>query len=319
MKITGTLFQITDLVRFITSTIKHHKPDPKSFKPFESGVVFLNTDFPLGFNPPSFANNIATSGTVNNNGEFTLQVPPNLPNTVSAFINAAHLVDAPQIPGVPKLPKLPSIIYRSAPFKLSAVTNHPQQIFVAHTPLTNGAGISQDQVDKQIEAARCDFHQLDTLSAFITESGVHLLGTGLDHNLTVMFDIDVFPETGPVLTDFIDFELKNVDIDLPGPDVFTGLCVSEDKLKERLHQGVGQLVDQFNPFIKDSIIKSITDGTGVDPTTGEQFFDQQMSMTFETIRHPVTKTTDIGFQHLKVKFRALVPDPFIGTPRTLFG
>jgi len=318
MKINGTLFQITDLVRFVTSVIKHHQPDPKSFRPFTSGAVLLNTDFPSGFNPPSFAPNISTSASVDSNGQFSLPVPQNLPAAVRGFINAAHMVEPPQIPGAPKLPKLPSIIYRSAPFKLSAATNHPQQIFVAHTPLTNGEGISQAQVDQQINAARQEFGQLETLTAFITAEGVHLLGTALDNNLTVMFDINIFPETGPVLTDFIDFELENVDIDLPGPDFITGLCISEDKLKERLHQSVGQLVDQFNPVIKDSVIKAITDGTGVDPETGGQFFDQKMSMTFETIRHPVTKTIDVGFPNLKVKVRALVPDPFIGTPRALF-
>ncbi|HKE55782.1 MAG TPA: hypothetical protein VKB46_03735 [Pyrinomonadaceae bacterium] len=318
MKITGTLFQITDLVRFVTSFIKNHKPDPKSFKPFDSGAVFLNTDFPLGFNPPSFATNIFTSSSVDHNGNFSLSVPPNLPNTVKGFLNAARLVDVPSIPGVPKLPKLPSIIYRSAPFKLSAVTNHPQEIFVAHTPITNAQGISQQQIDQQVDAARHEFNQLDTLSAFITDSALHLVGTGLGNSLKIMFDINLFPATGSSLSDFIDFDLENVDIDLPGPDFITGLCISEDELTQRLHQAVGELVDQFNPVIKDLVIKAITDGTGVDPQTGGQFFDQKMSMTFETIRHPVVKTTDIGFQNLKVKIRALVPDPFIGMPRTLF-
>ena len=255
---------------------------------------------------------------MDHNGNFVVEVPK-LPPTAQGFLNAAHLIDSPQIPGAPKLPPLPSIIYRSAPFKLTAANEHPLRIFVAHHPLTKEQGISQDDVNKETSNRKGDLSQLQTLTAFITDTRVHVVATALNNNLTMTFDLNVLPETGPNLDDFIDHQLENFDVDWPGPDFIAKMCVSEDDFHDRVDKSVGSLLDNFNPRIKDEIVKAIATATGQDPKIVGALFDEQVSMTFESIKQPVIRTVDVGFQNRKINIRALVPDPWFGTPRKLFG
>jgi hypothetical protein len=124
------------------------------------------------------------------------------------------------------------------------------------------------------------------------------------------------PDTSHDLNKFVAHKLEELDIDLPGPDFLTSLCVDEDEIEKNIRKGVAGLVGGFQGKIKAEVIDEIVAKTGQPKPVVQAFFDSTVSLTFKTVRFPVVEHKQMG--PLTFDFRAVVMDPCLGFPRKLF-
>jgi hypothetical protein len=309
MKLQGKFHEITNLAGFVSSYIadKNH-PTPATFKAFPNLRVFLATDFPLGFTS-SFIPGVSVNTDADANGAFIINVPDALPKTAHAYLLAMRLVTKLPPFNVPIF----APVYRSATFTVSQIDNKVHDIFVDRTQSPDSQGFTQEQISAQV-ASIAKAQKMDSLSAFIGEHGIGVTGKG--KGATVKFEIRLSPATVPDLNAFISDSVDDFDIDLPGPDWLTGLCVSKDDIKASIRGSVGNMLPGLNKQIKGATVDAMVAQTKLPKATVTAFFDTQMSMTFDQIRFPVVGQKDLGF--IKVKFRNVVADPDFGFPRSLF-
>jgi hypothetical protein len=311
MKFIGKISEITNLQKFATSFLQNsQKPDPATFKAMPNIQVRLVTDFPVGFSN-SFIPNFSFKTDATAQGDFTIDVPEIVPKTAKAYIIAFREF-LPKLP--PPFPKILFPVYRSATFTVGSLDTKTHSIFVACPPVSNENGISPDQVSQQVQQAKNSFKQLSSLSATIQNGGIHVKGEG--KGATVNFDVQLKPATSFDLNEFITQDLANFDIDLPGPDIITGLCISKADIEANIASSVKGLIKTVNSQIKTTLIQAIATSQKVDPMLVTQLFNTQMSLTFHSINYPVTKEINVG--GFKFQWRAIVPEPCVGFPRNLF-
>jgi hypothetical protein len=100
-----------------------------------------------------------------------------------------------------------------------------------------------------------------------------------------------------------------MEIDLPGPDWITGLCVSKGDIEKQVRGGVKGFTATVNQKIKDEIEKA---APGVSALA---------TITITKVRYPVTSTTTIklpGVGNQSFPVRSIVVDPTIGVPIGLY-
>jgi len=175
-------------------------------------------------------------------------------------------------------------------------------------------GISQAQLTTQTNQARSSIPNVDSISAFITDNGINIVGKG--RGATVTFRITLSPSTSHNLNLFIKQQIEDFDVDLPGWDWLTGLCVSEDDIKKEVRNGVRSIIVSANQQIKQQIIDEVAQSQGLSSALVKSLFDTSLSLTFNKVRYPVIEIKKIGF--LTVKLRAVVPDPCLAIPKKLY-
>lgn len=307
MKIQGKFREVTNLQGFVASYLAG-KPDAATHKPFGKLRIHLATDFPMGFGQ-SFIPTVSVKTDADSVGNFSLTVPQGLPGTAKAYLLAMrHVGDGPlNIP-------IYAPVYRSEIFTLASIKDQSLTIYVAREKTPNDQGISQERISKEVKKFAAATKEVESVSAFIGKSGINVTAKG--KGATVTFEIDLKPSTSHNLDSLIAHKVEDMDIDLPGPDFITGLCVDEDKIEKSIRDGVSGVVKDFNKQIKPAIIKAVAAQAGVPEAVVESLFNTHISMTFEQVRFPVVAEKKIG--PITVKFRAVVPDPCFGLPRKLF-
>ena len=307
MRVRGNLHEITNVAKFVTSyQANPASPDPTTFKAMAGVQVHLVSDFPLGFNNP-LAKSVVRKAKTTKTGAFTISIPAGLPQTARAYLLVYRTVGT--VMGVP----VPGPVYRSETFKLSEVKEAVQKIYVAISQAPNSAGITQAELAEPLKKARNQL-KLKSLTAFIGDGSVHVVAK--KSGATAKFDIVLRPSTTHNLESLISHRVTNMDVDLPGPDWLTGLCVSEEQIEREIKSGVSGMLSGFNATIKNEVIAEISRQTGIAEVLVRAVFDQEVSLTFEKIRYPVVAEKKIGW--MTVKMRAIVPDPCFGLPRKLF-
>lgn len=133
---------------------------------------------------------------------------------------------------------------------------------------------------------------------------------------TFKFDIALKPALSQDLSQFISDEVQNFDVDLPGPDVITRLCVNEDKIKQQIKDGVDSVVTSFNGQIRSTFVKILKSSLGNKGVNVDSLFDHLISTTFQRVSFPAVSQTTIG--SFTIVRRQVTADPAFGFPRVLF-
>ena len=309
MKIQGKFYEITDLDGFVASYMANPAaPKAGTFKPFGRLRLHLATDFPLGFSH-SLIPNASIKDDTDTSGAFSITVPAGFPPTAKAYLLALRQIATGPM-GVP----IYGPVYRSQTFALSTIKEQALKIYVARQKTPNNQGISQERISQEVSAFAKASKEVESASAFISSGGIDVTAKG--KGATVKFEIALRPSSSHDLNAFIAHKVEDMDIDLPGPDWLTGLCVPEDEIEAAIKKGVKGVVKEFNAEIEPMVVKAVAAQAGVPEAVVANLFDTQISMTFEQIRYPVVSEKKVG--GFTVKFRAVVPDACFGLPRKLF-
>lgn len=308
----GQAFKITDLAGFAKNPLD---PDPKTFVPFGGLTLVVTLDFPGGFSGQIPA--VTINGKADAQGHFTVDLGnfSSLPN--QGYLLAFDTIGTFEDPFIKGKRPILAPVYRSSAFELKAVTPDLRKIFIAPKKAPAGFGISQDQVDSQVDtvvkALRQQGAPIDTLTAFINDGLIHVSGTG--RGATFKFDINIKAATGNDLSQFMTDDVENFDIDLPGPDFITTIFVDEDKILRQIKDGVAALVGTLNARIRTAFIEEIhQQAPGVNAT---DLFDHTVSTTFEKLLFPIVSQRKLGL-HIVVNRRLITGDPVFGFPRALY-
>lgn len=311
MILKGSIHQVTDLKGFAQSYIKTNgKPDAKSFKPFPNLTLHLALGFPLPFNAPSFLPQTSLKAKTNGSGAFQFTIPGGFPESTDAYLIAYQTLMT--VPGL-DVPIL-GPVYRSATFKLGAIDSEVQKIFVAPITAPESSGITSSEISAETKAAAKSIKDLDSLTATIKGDGIGVVAKGRGAEIT--FRIGLSPSTSHDLNQFVKHKIHDMDIDLPGPDFLTGLCVDEDDIESQIKKSITKLVASFQGEIKGQVIDQIAAASGQPEAVVKALFDSQVSLTFKQVRYPMVETKKVG--PFTFQFRSIVMDPCIGLPRKLF-
>lgn len=308
VQVQGNLYQVTNLQSFVASyAIDAQNPDAKSYIPFGNLLVHMAFAFPLPFNN-GFLPSVSVKTKADHKGAFTLNIPAAIPGTTDAYLIVYREVG--KVMGVPILGPL----YRSATFKVKDLTAEGRKIYLMPQEATLEQGITQAEISKEVKAAAKAMNEVESLSAWIGANGVNVTAKG--KGATIKFDILLSPSTAHDLNELIKHKVDDLDIDLPGWDLITGLCVNESEIEGQIRTGVKNMVTQFNARIKDEIVKAVAAEAGINEALVRTFMEAQTSLTFEKVRYPVVKEQKVG--PVTVKTRSILLDPCFGFPRNLF-
>jgi hypothetical protein len=172
-------------------------------------------------------------------------------------------------------------------------------------------GFSQAAVTAQASALR-EREGLEEVTARILASRVDVRATR--SGAVVRFALRLRPSVSSDLTTFVRAKADDVDIDLPGPDWITGLCVNEQDVEQQVRDAVRELDAQLN----DTIETAIAD-------RAPSFVTDLVTVTLRDIRHPITGRRDVvvinasgATRTVTITDRSIVGDPCIGLPRRLY-
>lgn len=320
MKINGTIFEVTNLPQFAASYILN--PDsPKSgtFKSAANIRVHLasNISFPGGFFPSlSLDTNSASDGKFSFNIS-AAQLATLKINKLAYFV-AYRKVGSVSILGN-EIPIFEPI-YRSGTFDITKISfGKAIKLFFAPQNVPNDSGVTQAQVDAQVKAAKKDFKDIEKLSASIQTGKVSVSGNG--RGAEIKFAIDMGCSTSSDLNRFITGKLKDLDIDLPGPDFITGICVSKDDIEKQIEKAISGIMKESNKTILDTIVNELAAQTGQSKSVVKSLMENTATITFSKLNYPVvdhkTITLPIINKSIKIDVRAVVPKLSIGFPRKI--
>jgi hypothetical protein len=222
----------------------------------------------------------------------------------------------PPVGGV-ALPPIPVFepIYRSQPFKFAEVSvaeqAQVQHIYAMKLTTPDSQGLTQAMLNERLAGLRTS-PKLDKLSASILSNRISV--TASKSGGDVKFDAFVVGSTSADLTQVIDAQVGEIDIDLPGPDFIVGLCVNKDDIKAAIRKGMADTAKQLSQVMitaKDTLLKQAGAGS----------LSAIVGLTSWRTRHPQTGTNVIklpGVPDIHVPTLSVVPDPAVGLPVKLY-
>jgi len=305
MQIRGQLKRITDPRLFATDYVLTSGAPEKGFRDWGAARVNLAVDLGTGFTSSFFP---ATSIKVDTDarGGFALNVPDSLEGR-PAYLIAYTLIRTVALPPPAPAAKIYGPIYRSQVFRIPKTGDLERVLFVFPATLPDQEGIKQEDLDRLVAKFK---EGLDSARVRITASDVN--GRGSLDDGTVAFDIKVRPATSSDLGELVAVKAENIDLDLPGPDWITGLCVDEAAVEKRLRSGVREVGTLLNARIREQMLKQLPGGAA---------FVDQATVSVRDVRFPVIGTRNVtipGFPFpLPVDVHAVAVDPCIGVPRSL--
>ncbi|MBL7728589.1 MAG: hypothetical protein JNM68_12920 [Dinghuibacter sp.] len=320
MKINGTIFEVTNLPQFATSFILNpNNPQSNTFKAAPNIRVHLSSAIP-GFGGffPGLSLNVHSAS----DGKFSFNVSAaqlaQLKLNKLAYFVAYRKTGSVNILGNEITIFEP--VYRSATFDITKLGfSKAIKLFFAPQSVPNESGITQAQVDAQVKAAKKDFKDIEKLSATIQTGKVSVKGSG--RGADIKFAIDLGVSTSFDLNRFITGKLKDLDIDLPGPDFITGICVSKDDIEKQIEKAISNIVKDSNKTIKDTLVNELAAQTGQSKAVIKTLLDSTASITFSKLSFPVTGhktiTVPIVNQTIKIDILSVVPKLSIGFPRNI--
>jgi hypothetical protein len=320
MKVTGHIHEVTNLVQFAPSFLLNpKKPKAGTFKN-ASGIHIHLASILAGILPGNIVPSVSAETISASDGSFTLSISDStlqhLTVNKQAYFVAFRKVGSISILG--QTIPIFQPVYRSAPFDITKFKGGPVDLFFAPFDVPTDSGISQKQVDDQIKAAKSKFKDLDKLSATIQDGKVSVSGSG--RGATIKFNIDLSPSTSFDLARFLTGKVKDMDIDLPGPDFIVGICVSKDDIEKSIEDGIAKLMKEVNAGIEKELIAEIAKGTGQSADTVKNIFKTTASVTFSKLNYPVVdhkviKVPIVG--SIKIDVLAVVPKLAVGFPRKI--
>jgi hypothetical protein len=320
MKITGRIHEVTNLVQFAPSfLLDPKKPKAGTFKNASGIHVHLGSIL-AGILPGNLVPNISVETISASDGSFTLNISDeklkHLTLNKQAYFVALRQVGTISILGQ-QIPIFQPV-YRSAAFDITKFKGGSVNLFFAPFDVPSSSGITQAQVDAQIKAAKSKFKDLEKLSATIHEGKVSVSGSGRGAN--IKFNIDLSPSASFDLSRFISGKVKDMDIDLPGPDFIVGICVSKDDIEKSIEAGIAKLMKEVNAGIEKELIAQIAKGTGQSADLVKNIFKTTASVTFSKLNYPIVDHRVIKVPlagSITVDIRAVVPKLAVGFPRII--
>ncbi|MBX3241977.1 MAG: hypothetical protein KIT80_13395 [Chitinophagaceae bacterium] len=304
MKISGKAHEVHNLFGFLQSYLQSNgKPNVNTYQAAANLTVYLAPKVPL----PSFFPNQSLKVTTGQNGAFSFN---------AASLNKAfdYFLIAYKKTGEIKVANLPSIpiyepVYRSDTFKLKDISNF--NFYFAGYAVPKEKGITNEQIKAKANDAKKKIKDLKKISTSIASTHINVKAEGRGAEIT--FDLDINPYTGFDLNRFIKHQLKKFDVDLPGPDFLTGLCVSKDDIEKEVNKGFTDIMKQVSGEIKDLVISQIASQTGLPKNTIKTHFDGNATMTVSSVTYPVLKTEKV--LNIPITFRSVTPKISFGFPR----
>ncbi|MCB9433668.1 MAG: hypothetical protein H6668_16980 [Ardenticatenaceae bacterium] len=309
MKVQGKIFEINHLVNFATSYFLNRKnPDSKTFE----AACDLRIHVASITNLPGFYPSFSVKGTSDANGNFKIDTS-SLPKQFDAYLLAYKKVQEIEIPILGHKIPIYQPVYRSNRFSV-AEEKQNIKIYFSGFSVADKAGISQTELNQKIKQVQNSLANVEKLSAYIDRNKIAVSGKGKGADVT--FNIKLSPYTGSDLTTFVRHQIEDFDIDLPGPDFITGLCVDEGEIEDQIKKSVRKIVDQMNKAVLDSTIDTIAAALGdVSKEIVRAYFNQNATLTFGGVRYPVTSTQQVG--RFTIQRRSIIPVPYFGFPRNL--
>lgn len=320
MKIQGKIFEVTNLESFALSYILNpSKPKAGTFKAAANIQVQLGSVIPsfgIGFFP-----GISLKSKSTTDGSFSFSISNEqlalLKNNKFAYFVAYRQTGTVNMLGQ-NIP-IYEPVYRSEAFDITK-TNFSDALNLYFAPYTvpDSAGISQSTVDSQIKSAKKKFKDIDKLSATIGNGEIKVSGSG--RGAEIKFDIDLGVSTSSNLSSFIKGKVENLDIDLPGPDIIVGICVSKDDIAKEVDEGIAAIMKEANKTIETTLITEVANATGQSKTIVETLFKTSATVTFRSLSYPVVGTKKFkipGFNEIQIPIKAVVPKVAVGFPRKI--
>jgi hypothetical protein len=305
MKIKGKLHRITNIQTFVASFLGTGGKPTTGFANFGKAKIHVATDAPLNSFSNSFIPNMSFKADANANGDFTVEVPDGLKSFRGRLIAYDVTLVNVNLPGVPSIEIL-SPLYRSASFKLDQVNGVVQKIFVFPSTTPDDQGIPASEVNKEADKLKKSL-KLNKVSASISSNAIKC--TAEKSGGVIKFEIHPKPSTSSDLSELVRLSVEEMDIDLPGPDWITGLCVNKDDIEKQVRNGVKGFAATVNDQITAEIEKAAPGVTAL------------ATITISKIRYPVTSSVTIkvpGVGNQTFSQRSIVVDPTIGVPINLY-
>lgn len=304
----GYIYRITNLTKFIGSYILNpNSPDSSTFEPFPR----LQVNIGSAINLPSFFPLNRVRDITGADGSFTLDIG-DLNQAIPMYLVAYELSSHVNHMGY-QIP-IYGPVYRSETFKAQDVNNAPRNIYVYQESVEDRDGTTQAQIAREVAKAKRKIPNVESLSAFITEDGINVVGKG--KGATISFKVQLSPDTSSNLDSFLKHKIRNYDIDLPGWDFVSALCVDENEIEKEVRDGVSALVKDINDQVIDQIASKVVSSTGTASALVATLLEQQTSISFNAVRYPVIEVKDLVFRKLKI--RSMVADPCISIPKKLY-
>lgn len=319
MKIAGQLFEVTNLVQFAPSyIINANNPKEGTFKSAAGIRLHLATAIP-GFGG-SFFPGLSIKTYSSATGAFTFNVSAEQINQLNTnkMVYIVGYRNAGSVNVAGTTITLYEPVYRSALFDITKYNKNTLNLYYAPYNVPNESGITQTQVDEQIKAAKSKFKDLDKLSATIQNGKVSVKGSG--RGADIKFNIELSPSTSFDLKRFLTGKVKDMDIDLPGPDIIVGICVSEDEIEKEIEAGISTLIKEVNATIEKTIIDQVAQQTGQPRSLVENIFKTFASVTFSKLSYPIVEQKTIKVPlggSITISIRGVVPTLSIGFPRNI--
>lgn len=310
MKLKGQLQRINNPLKFFASYDKKTGRASDGYVNWGKATLHLATDFPSGQFGLSFIPSMSFKTDANAAGEFKFEVPDGLKSArLQLLAFDVSTIPAP-LPGMPPIPVLRPI-YRSEIFKFTDVSADEQKetlpvyILKAETPVEHG--ISQKELDEMLIDARKDLG-LDKLRATIQSSKVAV--TAEKSGGVVKFSANLRGSTAADLNRVVEIKAGEMDIDLPGPDFITGLCVDEDQIESQIRKGLSGLSKRVSSELLEQLNKA---APGASTEASVSVWRTRHVKTGEkTIKMPA------GIPSVTVPLYTVVPDGAFGLPRKLY-
>jgi len=319
MIIQGKFHRITNAAAFLESWLQTNGHPTVGFVAWPKARIHLGTDFPSGKFTGGFTPSMSMETDTDSQGFFKfsaleLAATPFRGRLVAYNVSSKVM---PPIGGV-ALPPIPVFepVYRSQPFKFADVSAAEQaqlqHIYAMQTTTPDNQGLTQTQLNDQLGPLRT-LLKLDKLSASILSNRISVTASKSGGDLK--FDAFLVGSTGDDLTQVVEAQVGEIDIDLPGPDFIVGLCISKSDIKAAIHKDLPNTLKQVNQMMitaKDTLLKQAGAGSLI-PKVG---------LTSWRTRHPQTGTIIVklpgGAPDVHLPALSVVPDPAIGIPVKLY-
>ncbi|MBO9204289.1 MULTISPECIES: hypothetical protein [Niastella] len=314
MKISGHIHEVTDFVHFAPSFLSNpKKPLAGTFKSAPGLHIHLGSILEglLPAQIPSVSAETISSA----DGKFSLNISDSLLKHLMinkmAYFVVYKKVGTFNING--RILPAFEAVYRSSAFDITKFKGGDVDIFFALFDFPTVGGISQDKVNEQVKQTKAQLKDLDKLSAWIKDGFISVSGSGRGADLK--FNVHLSTSTSFNLSHFIVGEVTDMDIDLPGWDVLTGIFVSKDDIQKEVEKGIASMMEEVNDNIEKELAAQVGKGASQRPELVKDFFKTTASVTFTKLNFPIVdhKMSPLG----PIDTRAIVPNVAVGFPRNI--
>jgi hypothetical protein len=294
MPVTGRLFKITQLDRFVASYLTDAtRPDPTTYVPLGRARVKLLI---RRSEAPPLVRECDTAA----DGTFGLPIP----ESPSPELMEGRIIVHRRIPVVtpdqvhappPDAPTVTQIAFRSSYVRLDRLQAEHLALYTAAPRVSTQ--LTEDELDAQLAAVASTL-ALDQLKAEIRDGGVHVRGRA--GGATADAFVRVTPDLSERLDDVVSAHVDYVEVRVPRDA--TNVIVTEAELAERVGEALRGAFARLDDTILHALEGQVTAG-GVADTATAHAIGQLMSVTVRRLGFPAA----LGRRSIEAK-------PVIGLP-----